>query len=970
MPSEDLRLRLRLTADRKGFVGEIRVAKRELDKLTGAAATGSTAAKRYSRSQREAATATRTAGRSFTEAHGRLARYAGGFAAIDVLRRGARLVVGYADANVDLGNRLRLVTGSERELAEVRGDLFDISQDTRSELGANAVLYGRIALATQRLGREEGEVLKVTRLLNQQVKIGGATTSEASAGLVQFAQGLASGRLQGDELRSVMENLQGVQQGLIVGFAELSRRGEIDFEVTRENIRDLAAEGVLSADLLLDAVLASADDTEMKWRDVAFGIGSAWVQVSNSLQDVVRRYQESSGAFEAVASRLEGIASAIDRIDGRSVRRVTRYFAVLAALLAGKVVVSLGLYIARTLAAAGASIRFSYQLGVNSVAVGAQRVALVAGARAAGVYSGAVSVASRTTKVFLTSLGPIGLAIVGVAAVVDLLVSSTRDLEDGLPGLAGGFDRWGEEIEETRQELQKLQTAGRGVVRLNLEGEIEQAADRLEDAQARLERTRSGLGNVFDDPSLTGFGVDPDEVTRARAAVDALEGELGELEGRLRNVDEALGDVAASAQAAFDPGLSSAALDAAIAAEGKRLSEANREAAKLLSEANREAAQIVASLRTEVEALTDEYEAEIQTIGRSSDYTDDQKRAYIGLLGVRQRVRLAAIAARKAEEDGTVATLNAAAALERLRGENARLEAGGHAALERIEREAERRKLLNSLVQEYPNAAPDVLEALYSETLARWDLTASLDAEAAARQEILDRAADGLKLLPDLYEDNIAYTASVSKLDKALGLTGESLRNITGGLGQFAAASGQAFRLHKAAALATAIVSTAEAVARALADKATFGVAGRFALAAAVAAAGALQIAAIQRQQPPQAFRYGGVIDRRTEFDFGGGRRGLAGEAGPEAIIPLARGPAGLGIRNYGGGGRGNRTVHMGDIHVSVTVPQGGDERTGELFGRAASYEINLRLKPLIHEALMEEQRPGGALNRTDLVGV
>lgn len=48
----------------------------------------------------------------------------------------------------------------------------------------------------------------------------------------------------------------------------------------------------------------------------------------------------------------------------------------------------------------------------------------------------------------------------------------------------------------------------------------------------------------------------------------------------------------------------------------------------------------------------------------------------------------------------------------------------------------------------------------------------------------------------------------------------------------------------------------------------------------------------------PIPFAQGGVIASPVGFPFAGGRTAVAGEAGPEAILPLARGPDGsLGVR-------------------------------------------------------------------------
>ena len=1115
MPGADLRLRLRLTADNKGFVGEVRVSRRELDRLTGAERKGGAEARRYGRSQREAARETRQAGRSFTEAHGRLARYVGGFAALDVVRRAVGSVVRYSNANVELNNRIRLVTESERELTQARGALFAISQDTRSEFAANATLYSRLSQATQRLGRDQGDVLKVTRLLNQQTKIGGATTAEATAGLIQFSQGLASGRLQGDELRSVLENLQGVQQGLIVGFAELRRRGQIDFDVTRENIRELASQGVLSADLLLDAILASADDTEQRWRDVAFGIGDAWTQVDNSLQDVVRRFEEEAGVFELGTERIEGVAAALDSLDADSLVRVAYYFGVLAALLAGKVAISLGLYTARTAAASAASLRFAFQLGANSQAVGRQSVALIAGARAARVYSGSVAVAARSTRVFWASLGPIALAIVGVASVVDLLASSNRDLDSGIDDLTDGFDRWGESVAVTREELAKLSDAQRGVVRLNLEDQIAAAAERLADARRELQGAELGLAAVFDDPNLVGVGLDEDHITRAQAAVDSLEQELAALEERYRNLGQAQRELAEGAAAAFDP----------IAAYIATLNDADRGAAEKVRERiNREAADVVKSLRSEVRALTDDYDAEREAIRRSTAIREGEKASILASLAARHQTNLAiheqrrtfesvtrpvgelteafgrqraailsnteATRAEKIEaiqllqakhrtavaskavadaEEFEAAKRRATAkawemlrrtgviALKELGDSNALLAAQTDfslAGLERLRREqaieaavlrdladaseevrekyrqqlraqnelidqariktdlieqfapsevdqADRQRALNALyrdgvlsLRQYTAAQADfeiergeggVRAGFISEFERMRQETRSLSADLGSslasvfgpggvlQQGISDSVAASL-LLGESFNESLGRVAKqaaaqlVSELVRAyilVPLLNKALRS--GGRGEEKAAhaavgqtAGQALAAAGLAAAnayaATAIIPFAGPAAAPAAAKAAFAAAlkyGAIAVAGQTAAAGATA----------SKFQYGGIIDRRVQFGFGGGQRGLAGEAGPEAILPLRRGPGGrLGVESTGG----SRTVviHLGG--VQVMAPEGTDDPAA--FGRAAAQGLVRELRPVLRELLIDEQRPGGALNRSDQV--
>ena len=350
---DDIKLGLRLTADGKGFVGEVRGARKEVNRLTSGVKRGEEANRRYSLVAVGTALRTRQTGEFFANARWQVARYAAAIrglagrlrglaesliqargrllaytagigAAIYVAVRLVRTTTRIADSYTELNNRLRLVTQSETQLIGARQALLDISLRTRTELAANAALYGRLSLAADTLGRSQAEILQVTELLNKQVLIGGSNASEAAAGLVQFAQGLASGRLQGDELRSVMENLLGVQQGLIIGFANLRERGQIDFDVTRANIRELASQGVLSAELLLDAILASADDTNTKFADVSKTVGGGVTQMKNvilELVGVINQVTAGTGklgtVFEVATDRIRGLAYVVAGDAGR-----------------------------------------------------------------------------------------------------------------------------------------------------------------------------------------------------------------------------------------------------------------------------------------------------------------------------------------------------------------------------------------------------------------------------------------------------------------------------------------------------------------------------------------------------------------------------------------------------------------------------------------------------------------------------
>jgi lambda family phage tail tape measure protein len=97
-------------------------------------------------------------------------------------------------------------------------------------------------------------------------------------------------------------------------------------------------------------------------------------------------------------------------------------------------------------------------------------------------------------------------------------------------------------------------------------------------------------------------------------------------------------------------------------------------------------------------------------------------------------------------------------------------------------------------------------------------------------------------------------------------------------------------------------------------------------------------------------FAKGGIVDRPMVFPFAKGI-GLMGEAGPEAIMPLKRGPGGrLGVEASGGG-----SVQVGSINISV-------QNTGEQLSAAAQKQIATQVQGIVMATLVNEQRSGGVL--------
>ncbi len=681
--------------------------------------------------------------------------------------------------------------------------------------------------------------------------------------------------------------------------------------------------------------------------------------------------------------------------------------------------------------------------GASAVAVRQTTVLVTAmrgGSVAVTAYSRTVSVATVATRGFgralKTSLGPIGLAFIGL----ELLLGKLLPAAEGVDDLTGSLDDSAESVEDLTEQFRYLSEAEVGASRGDLVEQIEAQTERLRQAQENVRELAKG--ELVPQRTLLGEGVvrvtDHAAVDEARASASGIAAELTALEARLADFDQAA--AAAKVQRDRDE------------AE-QRASELAAAAKQRQADINREAAQVVASLRGELEVLTDTYNAERSAIAQSTKLTEDQKEAALALLETRHQQALTDLELAEAEKAAAAAAATGVSALADLREETAALTAGEYESIEALESERRKRELALEVRERFTSATPDTVAAIVDETLKLEELKEKLQDETAARERSQELREAGLKSLtggPNPYaaeieglqallaaapeqfgtglagglaagviEQKIAYLEDRGEEDKTLealrtqheaelletkgyqdrveqaedehqqrlldikyrhfsqarevakrgeefekastkARTSIALGALAEGFGQLGQHSRKAFRLSQAAALAEAIVNGHAAIVAAL--DAPPGPPFSYVFAAAAAATVASNIASIKAQKPPQAYAYGGIVDSPTFFSHRGGF-GLAGEAGPEAILPLRRLSSGrLGVEAVGG--RGD-LIFSPSIHVTVE-PSAGSDAYG--FGSEVGLRIRRELEPLIRDVMVNERRPGGVLNPTDRV--
>ena len=324
--AQNLNLVLRITGDASGLKAEIAGAKREVDALgsTGAAA-GQQAAGGLGRTRSAASGAKSEIGAAKREVEGLgtsgaaagqqaaggmeiLAGSAGRVVgALAALGGGAASIMAVARAgdraNAAIG-RLAVATGSAAAALDVYGRLYDLSLRTGVSVDEAAGAFQRFAIAAREAGATQAQILSIVQIMQQAGALAGADTQATAAASMQLGQALASGRLQGDELRSILEVMPNLAEALArelgVGMGELRKLGE---------------EGKLSADVVIPALQRGAARMNEEFQKLPPSLERSMGVLRQAMGRFLADMDRAAGLSQVIARAAgnEGLAGVVDR---------------------------------------------------------------------------------------------------------------------------------------------------------------------------------------------------------------------------------------------------------------------------------------------------------------------------------------------------------------------------------------------------------------------------------------------------------------------------------------------------------------------------------------------------------------------------------------------------------------------------------------------------------------------------------
>lgn len=299
---------------------------------------------------------------------------------------GVREIVNTSDELSRSTARLKLMTGGLEDIKGLQEDIYQSSQRTRTSYMDTMDAVAKLGLRAGDVFKNTSETIAFVEQLNKQFKIAGASQAEISSATLQLTQALGSGILRGEEFNAVFEAAPNIMQSVA---------DYIDVPIGK--LRDLASEGQITADIVKNAMFATADETNEQFKQIPNTWSDVWTM---SVNKVITASQPLLNAIGVLANN----------------------WSIIEPIILG-VVTALGLYFIATKGVAAAQIAFSAVQTFLSIGFGILTGNTAAASAAMFTYNSAL-LASPITWIILAVIALIAI-FYAVIAVINKVKGTT-----------------------------------------------------------------------------------------------------------------------------------------------------------------------------------------------------------------------------------------------------------------------------------------------------------------------------------------------------------------------------------------------------------------------------------------------------------------------------------------------------------------------------------------------------------------
>lgn len=218
--------------------------------------------------------------------------------------------IGMSDEYANMHARLDMIRDNTQTTEELQKSIYTSAQRTGSAYTTMANGVAKMRMQAGDVFQNNGETIAFLETMNKSFVVGGASIEEQKSAMLQLTQAMASGKLQGDELRSLAETSPALIQAIA------NKLG-----VSRGEVKKLGADGKITADIVKTAMLDASDTIDKQFRNMPMTWGRAWQNflnfVTKALEPISIKINQivNSSAFQQfaqiVATVLQYVVQAV-----------------------------------------------------------------------------------------------------------------------------------------------------------------------------------------------------------------------------------------------------------------------------------------------------------------------------------------------------------------------------------------------------------------------------------------------------------------------------------------------------------------------------------------------------------------------------------------------------------------------------------------------------------------------------------
>ena len=226
--------------------------------------------------------------RNGTNAAGGLLGKVKGIVATLAAGAGIKALLGLSDKLTSTTARLNFLVDDGGSVEALEQKIMASAQRSRSAYLDTASAIASMGANAGSAFESNDELIAFMEQINKQFVIGGATAEGQSAAMLQLTQAMAAGALRGEELNSILENAPGIARAI-----------ESYMGVAEGSIKQYAEQGLITAEVVKNAMFAAADETNAKFESMPL----TWAQIATKMQNT------ALAAFDPVLTRLNQVAN-------------------------------------------------------------------------------------------------------------------------------------------------------------------------------------------------------------------------------------------------------------------------------------------------------------------------------------------------------------------------------------------------------------------------------------------------------------------------------------------------------------------------------------------------------------------------------------------------------------------------------------------------------------------------------------